>query len=1100
MGTVRGLVCGAALLTAIGATAGAAGRAAVSLDGTWEFRLDPAGSGEAARWFEAKARFERKITVPGAWGAQGYGTAATKVRHHFVGKGWYRRQVVVPAGWRGRRVFLTIGGVHRYGKVWVNGTCLGEHVGYVSAFEFDITKHAEPGKPAVVAICVDSKQRWDVDALKGACDIIDAMFVPWGGIWGHVALEARGEAWLEDIFVQPKASPPSCTVSARLAGGEVKGSTARLEILDPEGRRVVDAKRPLPHPLDTGRRFAVQAATPGAKLWSPNHPHLYTARLSLLKGQEVVDSVETRFGVREIDIRGPHLYLNGKRLFLHGYGDDCVFPETVAAPSDKAVHLKRLGLARQYGFNYVRHHSHFMPPEYYDAADEVGMLVSPELPIAYLSYYRRAKGKALELYKTQWAAAIQRYRNHPSILDWCMGNEMWDGVPIAPELYRIAKALDPTRPVLDSNGLNGRGWLDGSRSRPTLDFHLVMFDLHHLPLGRPERHRFPAPPKPVVSHETGNFITFPRLDAIERFTHNFKPFWLTATKAKLERLSLLGEAETWARNSERLYLLCHKLNMEDIRKNPFLSGYQWWLLQDYWTGSNGIVDHYFRPKPEITQALVKRFNADTVLLSDGLDVTYRGGQPLALKLLVSNYAEAAIRNATLTWQAKLGGRVVASGTEAKLDVAQGEVASVGAIDRALPAQSAPQRLTIEAALTWGDGICRNDWSAWVYPAASTTPPKLGVPLLTSPELVQPLAQWGAAVVPSDGKLPARAVYVTSQPTPEMLDAVAEGACLLLLSPQLIFQAVPNRFKTAWWLGNARDNNVGTVVYDHPLTRPLAPDGWCDTGWYHLLEGATSYVLDDLPAQPGVLVRAIEVHSLRRSKGLLFEAAVGKGSLIVSGLNFALEGKTRRPEREWLLARLLAYAGTMPKPAASLPLAFLRKRIAAAAPPKGPFVLGFQRIVRNEGETDNWHSYREDNTRFHTCRQTAVGHLVEWETAPVPDALKGKPVTFVFAGALGWVSQPKTPGLAFLVNGREVIAFDVTQDRADWESKDGKVKLLFAPRRRLPLDAAGFFYVTVAPDLLTPGKPCRLAVRSKGTGSRRWFGINPYTDILGSPRR
>jgi len=862
---------------------------------------------------------------------------------------------------------------------------------------------------------------------------------------------------------------------------------------------VVDTSRPLPHPLGTGRECRVQAAIPNAKLWSPNHPHLYTARLSLVRGQEVVDSVATRFGVREIEIRGPHLYLNGKRLFLHGYGDDCVFPATTAAPSDKAVHLKRLGLARAYGFNYVRHHSHFMPPEYYHAADEVGVFVSPELPIGYLQYYRRAKGPALELYKTQWAAAIKRYRNHPSIFDWCMGNEMWDGVPISPDLYRIAKALDPTRPIIDSDGLVGGGWLDGKRDRPTLDFLMYMFDLRHLPLGRPNRHRFPEPKKPVLSHEMGNYITFPRLDAIDLFAHNFKPFWLTPVRQKLERLGLLGEAELWARNSERLYLLCHKLNIEDLRKNPFASGYHWWLFQDYWTGSNGIVDHYFRPKPEITQERVKRFNADTVLLNDGLDVTYRGGQRLNVRLLVSNYAEAAIRNATLTWQAKLAGRMVANGTEAGLAIGQGEVARLGTIDRAIPSPQAPQRLAIEATLAWGDTTCRNDWSAWVYPA-TIAPPKLGVPMLTSPDTVRLLARWGAAIVPNTGKLPAKALYVATQPTPEMLDAVADGASLLLLSPQLIFQGVPNRFKTAWWLGNARDNNVGTVVYDHPLTRPLAPDGWCDARWYHLLEGATSYVLDNLPAQPRVLVRAIEVHRLCRSKGLLFEAAVGKGSVIVCGLNLALESKTQRPEREWLLARLLAYAGTLPKPTARLPLEFLRTRVAAAAPPKGPFVLGFRRIVRNEGETDNWHSYREDNTTFHTCRQTAVGHLVEWETAPVPDALKGKPVTFVFAGALGWVSQPKTPGLALLVNGREAIAFDVTQDRTAWASKDGKVKLLFAPRRRLQLDAAGLFYVTVAPDLLAPGKPCRLAVRSKGKGSQRWFGINPYTDILSAPAK
>jgi len=340
----------------------------------------------------------------------------------------------------------------------------------------------------------------------------------------------------------------------------------------------------------------------------------------------------------------------------------------------------------------------------------------------------------------------------------------------------------------------------------------------------------------------------------------------------------------------------------------------------------------------------------------------------------------------------------------------------------------------------------------------------------------------------------------SLPTIEAIEAMAEGACLVLLSPQGVFPTVPNRFKTAWWLGNAKDNNVGTVVYESPVTRGMAPEGWCDAGWYHLLEGAQAVILDDLPAQPDVLVRAIEVHRLCRSKALLCEARVGEGSLVVCGLNLALGKTPHRPEREWLLVRLIDHAGTLPRPRAELPLDFLRKRVAAIAPPKGPFILGFQRLLTNEGETGTWHSYREDNTRFYVCRQTAPGHLVEWETAPVPEALKAKPVTFVFAGGLGWVSQPKTKGMTFLVDGREVIGFDVTQDRATWESEDGKVKLHFVPRRRLPLDAVGFFYVSVAAELLTPGKPCRLAVRSKGSGSRRWFGLNPYTDILGPAPR
>jgi hypothetical protein len=476
---------------------------------------------------------------------------------------------------------------------------------------------------------------------------------------------------------------------------------------------------------------------------------------------------------------------------------------------------------------------------------------------------------------------------------------------------------------------------------------------HNLPLDQPAKHRFEEPKKPVISHETGNFVTFPRLDLIERFKDNFKPFWLTPVRQKLESLGLLGEAERWAENSEKLYLLCHKLNTEDIRKNPYLSGHQWWLLQDYWTGSNGIVDAYFRPKKEIPPDEVRMFNSDTVLLLDGLRTTYRGNQPLNLRLLVSNYSEDDLADATLKWRVELemggvikgeqegiavrqgelvviglGGSVITEGEQKGVKVGQGEVACLKVIDVALPAAMAwPQRLTVEAELSGGSATFRNSWSAWVYPE-TIRPPRPSVPIFASSDLLKSLAGWGAEALPEAKELPARAVYVMSQPTPEAVRAMAEGACLVLISPRDVFPAVSNRFKTAWWLGSAKDSNAGTVVYTyHPVTHAVAPDGWCDVGWYHLLEGSRAYVLDDLPARPDVLIRAIDVHALCRNKALLFEASVGKGSLVVSGLNLSLGTEPPLPEREWILARLLVYAGTLPRPSAELPLEFISKRVA-----------------------------------------------------------------------------------------------------------------------------------------------------------------------------
>ncbi len=908
-----------------GAAEAAAGRAVLSLDGTWQFRLDPDGAGREAKWFSADAAFGDTIQVPGAWQAQGYGAESDKLRHSYDGKAWYRREVAIPDDWAGRRVFLCIGGVHRYAEVWVNGVRLGEHIGYLSPFEFEITQVAPAGRTAVVVVCVDSRQRWDIDCLTGCFDIIDEMFTSWGGIWGHVSVEARPSAWLEDVFIRTPLSVQRCMVSARVAGDRATVDRMTLELFSRDGARIATWYASLAETVSADGQFSLGVVVPGASVWSPASPYLYRFRLSLYRGETVVDRVETRFGFRRIHFRGDEIYLNGKKIFLRGYGDDSVYPQTMAAPSDKELYLARLKLAREYGFNYVRHHSTILPPEYYEAADEAGMLVSAEFPIAYLSYYQRASGPALELYKSEWAAVIRRLRNHPCIFNWCMGNELWDSIPIASDLYRLARDLDSSRPVIDSDGLRIPPFVRGPGDRATLDFFPALFDEWSLPLDAPGKYAFDTvPKKPVLSHETGNYATFPRLGQIAQFKDNFKPFWLTNARARLEKLGLLGEADLWSRNSERLYLLSHKLNVEAIRRNPHISGYMWWLIQDYWTGSNGLVDAYFRPK-EIDPAAVRKFNADVVLLQDELPVTCRGGQTLRVPLLVSNYSQTAIDRGRLRWQLKTADRVLAAGGPLPVQVGQGEVKQLTEVRAELPSAAEPQQVTLVAELEAGGTQYRNDWYTWLYPAEIGRP-RLNVPLFASGDLLDSLGPLGAKAIPQ-AALPASAVYVVSRPDSALLDALEAGASLLCLSPQGVFPTVRNRFKPAWWLGSDEDCNVGTVVYDNPATRAMAPEGWCDAGWYHLLEGADAYVLDAFPAAPHVLVRGLDIHSRCRSKALLFEARVGKGSLIVCGLRVISANAAARPEARWLLARLVEYAAAPPAPSAQLPVEFLRERIA-----------------------------------------------------------------------------------------------------------------------------------------------------------------------------
>ena len=153
--------------------------------------------------------------------------------------------------------------------------------------------------------------------------------------------------------------------------------------------------------------------------------------------------------------------------------------------------------------------------------------------------------------------------------------------------------------------------------------------------------------------------------------------------------------------------------------------------------------------------------------------------------------------------------------------------------------------------------------------------------------------------------------------------------------------------------------------------------------------------------------------------------------------------------------------------------------------------GFARLLTQGGEQADYASYREAQAPLYVCRQLEAGRLLEWETAIVPPDWTGSEVTFVFAGGLGWVSQPKREGFALLLNGQQLLLFDVGREGQTWSGDSGKAKLRFVPRKSLPEDALGLFYLTVPTDRIRRGEPCRIMVRSNAKDSRRWFGLNSY---------
>ena len=524
------------------------GRQAFSLDGTWKFSLHaPSGGGDAL----GPAVQTGTIQVPGSWEAQGFGNETVQMYHQVItgdnakgergAVGVYTLSTEIPPcdDSQAKRVFTVDRGVHRHAIFKVGGKVVGEHMGYLTPFEAELTPSTVEdcccGSSCDIEVTLDGGRNPHVDPLMGAVDddTDGTNLGGWAGLNGHVAIECRPPVFIDGgtaSMIPPHVThPPVSTASAgkpleisvalQISGGK---AVPKVEIVDAATNETVSTSAAT---AASQGNTTVKVTVPAIKLWSPEDRNLYYAVVSIHATagvDSVLDTVTTRFGVRTITTDGKYQFLlNGQRVFLAGYGDDAIYPLTVSPPRTKAPYEQKVKLAHELGFNFVRHHSGIgVGWEYFDAADEWGIMVSPELACVYSPYFKAANETGIELYIESWKSYIQVLRNHPSIFDWPMCNEYYMGPKLAPQFYDIAKQLDPSRLAMDSDGsCNARS---GSPTRKTLDFCSEQFDIgnigawgsialdegnkyHDVCSNTTHECQFAKPPTvPVISHETGN--------------------------------------------------------------------------------------------------------------------------------------------------------------------------------------------------------------------------------------------------------------------------------------------------------------------------------------------------------------------------------------------------------------------------------------------------------------------------------------------------------------------------------------------------------------------------------------------------------------------
>ncbi len=443
-------------------------RAALPLDGEWELAFGPKGEGPKSEW--------RKVQVPGSahlqWlpAAQIYSREAAWVSYQ---EWWYKRTFELPAGFVNQSVRLEFDATDYYAETYLDGKWLGRHEGYIDPYSYDVTAHVKPGQKHELRVRVWTPVHYYWKhrpyTVKGSYGGVDQKpdDITALGITRGVRLTAGAPERITSVAVAARLRP---------AGAADLAVELETESLDEDSDYVWQLTlTPRNFQGESVQVTAAAQAAPArlvipvksARLWwtwDLGAPNLYTLETRLLDGSgRVLDSRTEAVGLREIQRRADQFYLNGKRIFLRGTN---TYANLWLSEMTREKYARDLDLIGRMNVNLLRIHCHFENPEFYDLADERGLLIWQDYLEAWYPEDTDFSRHAAALFDNH----IRMVRNHASIAVWSPSDEesLENYRDLTKHLYARPKLLDPQdRYVQRSTGRWGdshiyHGWYDGS--------------------------------------------------------------------------------------------------------------------------------------------------------------------------------------------------------------------------------------------------------------------------------------------------------------------------------------------------------------------------------------------------------------------------------------------------------------------------------------------------------------------------------------------------------------------------------------------------------------------------------------------------------------
>ena len=823
---------------------------------------------------------------------------------HYTGNAWYRKRVSVPAAWKKRRVTLYLERPHIETTVFVNGREAGHCMSLSVPHEYDLTPYILFGKENEIAIKV-------YNGIENVCvgqdshSVTDQTQGNWNGIVGRIELQARPKAAVSRVRIFPDVEKQTIRVELKRSG---KGKTH----LWVEGRS----------DMVTTSDSMVVIPMQGAQQWDEFSPHMYT-----LVAVQNGDTVRTPFGMRQIHIEGRQFYLNHRPVWMRGTVENCCFPETGYPPTDVESWRAVFRKCKEYGLNHMRFHSYCPPEAAFVAADELGFYLQPEGPSWPNHGVRLRRKMAIDRYLLDESKRIvDEYGHHPSFVMMAAGNEpAGDWVSYCNEWVKTMKAYDSSKVYCGASVGGGWAWDGGSeyhvkggarglewdRRQPSSD------DDYYSGIEFPRNYKGNSPNNtPIIAHEQGQWCAFPDLKERSQYTGVYKAKNFDIFSDLLRDHGMASQAEKFLHASGKLQTLCYKYEMERNLRTKDYAGFQLLALNDYsgqGTALEGVLNVHWREKGYCTAADWTQFCNAVVPLARFPKFVFTDTD-FEIPVDVYNAYREPLHNARVSWTLKGSG---ANGAATQpMMLALGKNSSVAVVRPLAGGRpvTEPRQFTLIVTVTSDNAPAfSNSWDFWCYPKQLDMPAAAGI-------------------------------YIADTLDAKAVSTLRKGGKVLLLAAGRVTLGsdvrqtyLPVFWNTSWFKMRPPHTTGAYIDTAHPLfSHGFPTDNWSNLNWWELLNRAQVMNLMELPADYQSPVQPIDTWHVSRKLGMLVEANVMGGKLLMTTMDLSSSLEQRVVARQMRYALLHYMQSDDFNPSLSLDLETVGHFFTKQAPPVNMF--------------------------------------------------------------------------------------------------------------------------------------------------------------------